>query len=148
MPKKHVFLSYCRTNKVEVGKLRDELISAGEPVWWDQDILPGHDWKHEIRRAMRDAYAVVLCLSKEAVARTASGIYTEAADAITAYRDLPPGSIFLIPVRLSDCEIPLIEIDATRTLDRLQYVDLFPPSQRMHGFEHLLTSLQSTPLHP
>lgn len=145
--KKHVFLSYCRENKAEVAILREDLIAAGEAVWWDQDILPGRDWKFEIRTAMRNAYAVVLCLSKETMARTTSGIYPEAVDAIAVYREYSPGKLFLIPVRLSDCEIPLIEIDGTRTLDRLQRADLFPPDQRVSGLGLLLKALQAAPLH-
>jgi hypothetical protein len=126
--KNHVFLSYCRENVGEVKQLRDDLIGEGEPVWWDQDILPGDDWKFVVRQAMKNSYAVVLCLSKEAQARATSGIFPEAVDAIGMYREHAPGSIFIIPVRLSDCEIPPIDIDATRTLDRIQYVDLFHSS--------------------
>lgn len=146
--KKYVFLSYGRDNKAEVAKLHSELIAAGEAVWWDQDILPGQDWKLEIRKAMRNAYAVVLCLSQETAARTTSGIYPEALDAIAAYREYSPGSTFLIPVRLSDCEVPPIEIDGTRTLDRLQFVDLFPLSERTDGLTRLVRSLQAAPHHP
>jgi len=116
-------------------------------VWWDQDILPGQDWKFEIRKAMRNAYAVVLCLSQETAARTTSGIYPEALDAIEAYREYSPGSTFLIPVRLSDCEVP-IEIDGTRMLDRLQFVDLFPSAQRATGLARLVTALRAAPHHP
>lgn len=61
--RKHLFLSYCHDNKEEVAKLRDELIEAEEHVWWDQDILPGQDWKGAIREAMEQSYAFVLCLS-------------------------------------------------------------------------------------
>src|ERR1700694_2524391 len=86
------------------------LVAAGEKVWWDDDIHPGQQWKLEIQKAMRDSYAVVLCLSKELSARVSSGVYPEVKDAIAAYRRYAPGSIFLIPVRLSDCEIPLMEI--------------------------------------
>ncbi len=148
MAKKHVFLSYCRDNATEVRRFHDELIAAGEPVWWDQDILPGQDWKLEIRKAMKDAYAVLLCLSKETAERTTSGIYPEALDAIKAYRNYTPGSIFLIPVRLSECDIPMIEIDDTRTLDRLQRVDLFPADQRDAGFQILIRALQAAPNRP
>jgi tetratricopeptide (TPR) repeat protein len=144
MSKKHLFLSYCRDNKAEVSKLRDNLIAAGEQVWWDQDILGGHDWKLEIRKAMRDAYAIVVCLSTETADRITSGVYTEVLDAIAAYREHAPGSIFLIPVRLSECDIPLIEIDGTRTLDRLNYVDLFETD----GFDKLIRSIQASSLHP
>ena len=148
MPKNHIFLSYCRENAVEVAQLRQDLIVAGEAVWWDQDIKPGQDWKLAIRTAIKNAYAVVLCFSTESEARTTTGIYPEAADAITAYREYAPGSIFLIPVRLSDCQIPPIEIDGTRTLDRLQYVDLFPARTYPAGIKKLLEAIQATPHHP
>ena len=148
MSKRHVFLSYCRENQEAVRQLRDDLLGAGEAVWWDQDIHPGQDWKFEIRKAMKSAYAVVLCLSRESQARTTSGLYAEAADAVSLYREYAPGIIFLIPVRLSDCEIPAVEIDSTRTLDRLQYQDLFPPSQYFAGVQRLLRAIRSAPHHP
>jgi hypothetical protein len=146
--KKHVFLSYCRDNQVEVKRLRDDLIAAGESVWWDQDIHPGQDWRFEIRKAMQNAYAVVLCLSKESEARVTSGIYPEAMDAINLYREYSPGSIFLIPVRLSACSIPRVEIDGARTLDRLQYQDLFPFANYAAGVQKLLKAIQNTPHYP
>lgn len=148
MAKKHVFLSYCRDNANDARRLHEALVNAGEPMWWDQDILPGQDWKFEIRKAMRDAYAVLLCLSEETSKRTTSGIYPEALDAINMLREYPPGDIFLIPVRFSECDIPMIEIDGTRTLDRLQFVDLFPAAQWDAGLQKLVRALQASPHHP
>lgn len=145
---KHVFLSYCHDNKAEVRQLRDDLVNAGEPVWWDEDILSGKDWKQEIRKAMKESYAVIVCFSKETEARGESGIYPELFDAIDAFRNYAPGGIFLLPVRLSECEIPLVEIDGTRTLDRLQHADLFPPADRAAGLNRLLTSLRSSTRRP
>ena len=49
---------------------------------------------------------------------------------------------------LSESEIPPFEIDGTRTLDRLQYVDLFPAVKRDAGLQRLIKALQSTPHHP
>lgn len=144
----HVFLSYCHENAQEVATLRQDLIAEGETVWWDKDILAGEDWKFSIRQAMKQAYAFVLCLSAESEARTVSGIYPEAMEAIDAYRQYKPGSTFLIPVRLSQCEIPPIELDATRTLDRLQYVDLFPTTNRDDGLKRLYRAIRAAPLHP
>ncbi len=146
--KKHVFLSYCRDNQAQVKRLRDDLIAAGHSVWWDQDIQPGQDWKFEVREAIQNAYAVVLCLSKESEARATSGIYSEAMDAINLYREYPPGSIFLIPVRLSPCAIPPVEIDGTRTLDRLHCQDLFPSADYAAGIQKLLGAIQNTPHRP
>ena len=130
---KHVFLSYCHDNAKDAEKLHNDLIAAGESVWWDRDILPGQDWKMTIRQAMKDSYAVVLCLSKQTQQRTTTGIYPEALDAINAYREYRPGEVFLIHARLNDCEIPPIEIDGTRCLDRLQCVDLVPAVQTGRG---------------
>jgi hypothetical protein len=146
--KKHVFLSYCRDNLEEVARLHAELCQAGESVWWDQDILPGQLWKEEIRQAIQTSYAVLLCLSQEAAARTASGIYPEMRDAIEHYRLYAPGSIFLIPVRLSPCPVPALPIDATRTLHDLQYEDLFPDARRVLGLQRLLRALQRVPGRP
>jgi len=146
--KKHVFLSYCRDNLEEVRRLREELVAAGETVWWDQEIVGGQDWKFEIRKAMKSAYAVLLCLSRESAARTTSGIYPEALDAINFYREYAPGGVFLIPVRLSECDIPPLELDGTRTLDRLQYVDLFPAGKYAAGVKNLLAAIRKTPHHP
>jgi hypothetical protein len=143
---KHVFLSYCRENVEDVRKLRDDLIAADVPTWWDQDILPGQDWKLAIRTAMHESYAVVLCLSQETDARNRAGIYPEALDAIEYYREHKPGGIFLIPVRLSECEIPPIQIDPLRMLDRLQRADLFPPSRRGDGLQRLIQALRAA--HP
>ena len=144
MAKKHVFLSYCHENHDEVSRLRDDLIEAGESVWWDQDIVLGQDLKMAIRQAVRDSYAVVLCLSKEAEARTTSGIFPEAADAIGHYREYAPGGVFLIPIRLSECNIPPLEIDATRTLDRLLYADMFPESNRSDSLQKLTDALRAS----
>jgi len=147
--RKHVFLSYCHDNVADVQQLHDDLIALGEAVWWDKDILPGRDWKLEIRKAMINAYAVVLCLSRESQARTTTGIYPEAYYAIELYKQHAPGSIFLIPIRLSACEIPPIELYGTSTLaDVLQYADLFPPSHRAEELERLIEAIRAAPNHP
>jgi hypothetical protein len=122
-------------------------MAADETVWWDQDLLPGQDWKFEIRKAMKNSCAIVLCFSKESEAGTTSGIYPEALDAVAVFRELQPGSIYLIPVRLSACEIPLVEIDSTRTLDRLHRVDLFPAEKRKEGLTKLVKAIRASPLH-
>jgi len=141
MSKPQIFLSYCHDNTAETNTLRKELLANGLDVWWDDMILPGQDWKLEIRKAMKRSAAVVLCLSKEAEARTTSGIYPEAFDAIETYRTYKPGAIFLIPVRFSECEMPHIQIDATRSLESLQYVDLFPLEKRADGVKRLIDAL-------
>jgi len=145
---RHVFLSYCREDLERVRELRSALVAQGETVWWDQDLQPGQDWKFEVRCAIERAYAVVICLSQRSASRRSSGIYPEAAYAIAAYREYAPGSIFLIPVRFSKCAIPPIEIDASRTLKQLQYLDLFPASQRTERIRRLVRAIRAAPYHP
>lgn len=50
MGHKHVFVSYLHDNKDEVERLVSELESAGEGVWWDENILGGSDWKKKFAR--------------------------------------------------------------------------------------------------
>src|SRR5439155_7537298 len=64
------------------------------------------------------------------------------------YRNRKPGSSFLIPVKLSSCDLPPIEIDGTRTLDRLQHIDLFPEEARARGMQRLLAALPTTTATP
>lgn len=146
MSERHVFVSYCHDNKDEVARLVEELEDAGESVWWDEDIPGGRDWKEAIRMTMKKAYAVVVCLSPELTEkRYRSGVYPEIRDAITTFRQYGPGHAYIYPVRLAKCEIPPIEIDDTRTLDRLQCIDLYPESKRAAGVQKLLESLAAAP---
>jgi len=148
MPKQHVFISYCRENQQTVQRLRDDLINAGEQVWWDQEILGGQDWDYAIRKAMNDSYAVIVCFSQEMEVRIRSGVYPELRDAIKLQRQYGPGSVFIIPVRLSNCQIPAMKIDDTQTLNSLQRIDLFPSSARKKGIQSLVQALRFAPAHP
>ena len=148
MSEKHVFVSYCRDNKDDVARLVEDLEKAGESVWWDEDILGGRDWKEAIRAAMKDAYAVVVCLSPELTEeRYRSGVYPEVRDAIATFRQYGPGHSYIFPVRLAKCQTPPIEIDDTRTLERIQHIDLFPETKRNAGLRKLIESLAAASEH-
>ena len=43
--------SYSNVETENERRLHDDLVAAGFDVWWDADILPGHEWKAEIQRA-------------------------------------------------------------------------------------------------
>ena len=142
MAKPLIFLSYCRENQRQAAVLHQDLVNSGFDVWWDNDILPGEDWKLEVRKAIRRALAVLVCFSRELEQRSGSGVYPEVYEAVQAYREVTPGDIFIIPIRLSECQIPPIEIDATRTLGQLQRVDLFPQTRWADGIKNLILALQ------
>lgn len=145
MSTKEIFLSYAQVNKAKAGQLREDLQDEGYLVWWDQDILTGKGWRREIRKALKNSGAFILCMSKEAEVKTRSGIYPEARNAIDIYRKHKPGEIFIMPVRFSECRIPDLEIDSGTMLEDLQHVDLFPDEARADGIERLLAALNGIP---
>ncbi len=147
MPK-HIFLSYCREDEASVAELRQNLIAAGENLWSVGDILPGQDWKLEIRRALEKAYAIIICFSENTEKRYRSGIFPELRNAIEIQRSQLPSHIFMIPVRFSNCSIPDFKIDATRSFSDLQFVDLFPQSQKQYGTKKLLKAIAAVHSHP
>lgn len=142
MAGRQVFLSYCRENEAEAERLRADLLDAGYRVWWDRLIEPDQDPYFEMRNAMDDCRALLVCLSQEAVSKTPSGIYPEARDAIDLYPAYRPGTMVVLPVRFSACVIPSFSIDETRTLNQLEYVDLFPEAQWSRGLALLQTKLR------
>jgi TIR domain len=138
----YVFLSYCRDDFAPVSRLRRALETEGHPVWWDDKIKGGEDWKASVRAAMRGAYAVIICFSSKTAARYSSGIYSELNDAIEIFADLPPHSIFLIPVLLSTCELPDVRLAPNTDLRDIQTVKLFGRGRR-EGLRKLMESLQA-----
>jgi formylglycine-generating enzyme required for sulfatase activity len=49
--------------------------------------------------------------------------------------NMPEGAIFLIPLKLEDCEVP-------RRIRTWQWVDYFPPANRVNAYKRLLASLK------
>lgn len=126
-----VFISYAREDKVAADNLCQRLISAGVDVWLDkQSILPGQDWEHEIRKAVQNADAILICLSKEF--NKAGYRQREVRIALDQASLQPEGEIFIIPIRTELCE-------SLESLRRWQWVDLF----ESNGFELLMRALQT-----
>ena len=137
-----------REDQAQVDRLRADLLAAGEQVWWDQDIAAGADWDLAIRQALLDAHSFLLCLSAASDDRERSGTFPELRQAIGRQCELRPGAIFIIPVRLESSSIPGFPIDATRMLDSLQHIDLFPAQTRDRRLARLITSIRASPIHP
>lgn len=143
MNQKHAFLSYCRDNQAEAKSLHDELLIAGFNVWLDtKNLIGGAQWKREIRNAIKESFAVIACFSQEVERRDRSGMFPELRDAVEEFRSVTPGSVYLIPVRFSECSIPDVSIDSNTTLNDLQYIDLFPTTKKRDGLRRLCDSLK------
>ena len=131
---KQVFLCHSSGDKAVVRNLWARLRSEGHLPWLDeQALLPGQDWQLEIRKAVRQSQIVLVCLSKTSVNKSGY-VQKEIRFALDAADEQPEGTIFLIPVRLEECEVP-------ERLTRWQWVDLFQPD----GYERLLGALETAP---
>jgi hypothetical protein len=113
-----IFLSYAREDREEVESLYQKLSDAGFKPWMDtKDILPGEQWKSSNQKAIQRSDFFLACLSKNSVGKR-GWIQREIRDALDIWQEKLDSDIYLIPVRLEDCEAP----------DRLrdfQWVDLF-----------------------
>lgn len=123
----HAFISYVREDADRVGVIVSALKAADIPIWTDKTKLtPGEDWQLTIRRAIqRNALAFLAVFSSNSQARQQSYQHEELNLAAEQFRQHPPGRVWLIPVRLDDCELPDYPLGAGRTLNSLQRVDLF-----------------------
>jgi len=126
-PVGHAFISYVHEDAPTVTKIQRRLERAGIKVWRDrEDLWPGESWRRRIRQAITDnALAFIACFSNNSAARSASYQNEELILAVEQLRLRPPDQAWLIPVRLSDCMVPDLDIGAGRTLRDLQRVDLF-----------------------
>jgi hypothetical protein len=132
-PELRVFLCHSKHDKPQVRDLYARLKGEiGMQPWLDeQNLLPGQDWDREITRAVRDAHCVIVCLSKRAI-DNAGYVHKEIRFALDAADHQPEGTIFLIPLRLDQCNLP-------ERLAQYHKVDLFEAG----GYELLLRGLRA-----
>jgi formylglycine-generating enzyme required for sulfatase activity len=127
-----VFLCHASGDKPAVRDLYHRLRADGFDPWLDEEnLLPGQDWQLEIPKAVRSSDAVIICLSSRAITK-AGYVQKEIKYALDVADEQPEGAIFLIPLRLEECEAP-------ERLRRWQWVDLFQET----GYERLLRALRA-----
>ena len=122
--KKRVFVSYVKDNSKEVERICEKLHQNGIEYWLDRDqIKPGKMWKQVIRDAINRGAFFLACFSKEYNERTETYMNEELLLGIDILRTKPYNSGWLIPVKLSPCEIPPHDIGAGKTLQDLHYLN-------------------------
>jgi uncharacterized protein YjbI with pentapeptide repeats len=115
-----VFISYARED-VAAAKEIYEFLNEEDNIrpWLDLETLsPGADWQRSIMHAIKESRFILVLLSNNSINKRGY-IQKEISEAIDQYSYFPPGKLFLIPVRLEDCE-PAHDI-----LHKLNWVDLF-----------------------
>jgi hypothetical protein len=134
-----IFLAHAREDKQRIRELYTALKADGFNPWLDEiDLLPGQNWKVEIQRAIRDAGVFLACLSSHSVTKEGY-VQTEFRTALGAYSERPPDTIYIIPAKLDDCEIPDLQIpDRGITLRDIHWVELWQDT----GFEQLRKAIR------
>lgn len=126
-----VFLCHAHSDRDKVRALYSRLKREGVDAWLDKEkLFPGSDWEYEIRKAVREADVVVVCLSKQF--NQAGFRQKEVRIALDTAMEQPEGEIFIIPARLEECE-------NLESLRKWHWVDLFEDD----GFQRLIRALRA-----
>lgn len=114
-----IFISYAREGQSIAEKLYDDLKDKGYKPWLDKhDLLPGENWEDTIRDEIEKSNCFLVLLSNNSISKRGY-IQKELRTAISILDELPPTDIFLIPVRIEECEPKF------RRLKEIHWVDLF-----------------------
>jgi outer membrane protein assembly factor BamD (BamD/ComL family) len=126
-----VFLCHASGDKPAVRELHKYLRREGVNAWLDEEeLLPGQDWDAEIMKALQEVDAIIICLSKASVSREGY-VHREIKEALRKAEEKPFGTIFVIPAKLDDCDVPT-------SLRNWHWVELFAKN----GYEQLMRSLR------
>ncbi|CAO5017957.1 TIR domain-containing protein [Microcystis aeruginosa] len=120
-----IFLAHASEDKPAVLELYNRLKQAGYKPWLDKkDLIPGQIWRDEIPKAIKASQIFLACLSAKS-ANKQGYIQRELRIALDTLGEMLPGTIFFIPMRLEECEIPdlrLAEVGLNlRDIHRLDY---------------------------
>jgi hypothetical protein len=127
-----IFLCHSSGDKHIVRQLYQKLRDDKFEPWLDEeDLLPGQNWRHEITKVVRSSDAVIVCLSRDSINKEGF-VQKEIRVALDVADEKLPDAIFIIPLRLEECNVP-------ERLSHLNWVDLF----KEKGYERLVKALES-----
>ena len=134
--KLRVFLCHASQDKPVVRDLYQKL--AAEPwidPWLDEErLLPGQDWNLEIEKAVEASDAVIVCVSSRSIAKEGY-LQKELRKVLDIALEKLEGAIFVLPVKLDDCELP-------RQLKDRQALDYFPVANQAAAYDRLKASFR------
>jgi hypothetical protein len=103
--------------------------------WLDKkNLRPGENWRIAIRRAIRESRFFIVLISSSILKRRF--IHREIKEALDILDEFIETDIFIIPVRLDDCDIPY------EKLKGIQYVDLFPKEMRSQRVKEIIQMMK------
>lgn len=126
-------ISYAREDLEIAEKIYFDLKRAGLKPWLDkEDIAIGEDWEEAIYKAINDASHFIALISKNSINKKGF-VQTELKKALKILDTFPPYHVYLLPVRIDNCE------PTYRKLRGLNWLDIFPNYSK--GLEKLLKSI-------
>jgi len=132
---KLVFISYAREDLAAATLIKDAVDRTGLVGWLDvRHLYGGVHWKAHIARMIKKSDFFVAVLSKISVEKRGF-VQREIREALEVARSIPDSRIFIVPVRLDDCE------PTPPALNELKGVDLFPDWNT--GVTRLIQSLHA-----
>lgn len=135
-----IFLAHANEDEERVRGVYRELDSRGFRPWMSEvDLIPGQQWQTEIENAIRRSDVVLACLSRQSIVKSGY-VHQEFRLALTIYASKPPGSIFLIPLKLDECGIPDYQLpDRGVRLRDIHWLDYWKPD----GVERLVVAINA-----
>ena len=133
-----IFLAHASEDKLQVLKLYDRLKARGYKPWLDKkDLIPGQNWRQEIPRAIKRSSIFIACLSQKSVSKQ-EYVQKEFRLALNKYAETPPGTVYLIPLKLDDCEVPALQQpELGVNLQDIHWLNYWEPG----GFESLVRAI-------
>ena len=126
-----VFIAYVQEDSRAAARLCDALEAQGFDPWFDRrKLLPGQNWPRSIEDAIEATDFAIACFSQHSVSKK-GGFQAEIRYALDCAHRVPLDDVFLIPVRLDECNMP------SSIRREIQYIDLFPDWER--GFRRIVT---------
>lgn len=115
-----IFLSHANEDKEAARRLFRDLSKAGFSPWLDEEsLIAGQDWQQAISEAIRQSQYFLFLVSNHSIDKIGV-VQRELKEAEDQMLKIPDDGVFIIPVRLADCELP------TDKLKSRHQVDLFP----------------------
>ena len=137
--KHKIFISYASEDDKEAYHLYNELEKYDNKslqVFIDKEsLLGGEKWKDAIEKAIKRSQYFVLLLSKNSIAKN-TYVQKELRVALQLAKKLPKSKVYIIPIRLDDCDIP-------ESIQDFHIINLFPDWKK--GFQRMLNAMKLVP---
>ena len=131
-----VFISYAHEDFDMAKRLYEDLKKANLKPWLDKESLrPGERWRAAIENAIRKSRYFIPLLSSNSIGKRGF-VQRELKEGLEVLKEFPESDIYVIPVRLDDCDI------SNQELEEINYVDLFPRWEE--GLNKILTAMNNT----